>query len=161
MSCVSGEVVQSMGSSSTSCCSWSTVFSDKGSIDSGRPESPAREESSSPPSKLVSSLLLPSSFISNADPSSVRTVFGADIICGGGVHGSEWHRLCLLGISTASASDAETSPQSGGGGKVKVREMTDLLGVSKSLIFPPLRSSRCKKGLSRAEGVKVTQGSVS
>lgn len=162
MSCVSGEMVQSMGSSSVSCCSWSTRFSDRRSIDGGRPESPVREISFSPPNKLSSSLPpLFTLFVPNVDSSSVRTVFGAYAICGGGVHGSEWHRLCLLGTSTTSASDAGSSSQSGGGGKVKVREMTDLLGVSKSLIFPPFRSSRCEKGLTRAEGAMVTQGGVS
>lgn len=38
---------------------------------------------------------------------------------------------------------------SGGGGKVKVREISDLLGVSKSLMRPPLRSWRKEKGLRR------------
>lgn len=39
---------------------------------------------------------------------------------------------------------------SGGGGRVKVREMTDLLGVSNSLMRPPLRSWRRENGLTRA-----------
>lgn len=77
------------------------------------------------------------------------------------MQGSEWQRLCLLGMSTASASDAVVSSQSGGGGSVKVREMTDLLGVSNSLIFPPLRSSLWEKGLNRAGGAKVAGGGVS
>lgn len=77
------------------------------------------------------------------------------------MQGSEWQRLCLLGMSTASASDAVVSSQSGGGGSVKVREMTDLLGVSNSFIFPPLRSSLWEKGLNRAGGAKVAVGGVS
>lgn len=95
------------------------------------------------------------------DSSSVRTVVGADVRFGGGVHGSEWQRLCLLGWSLPSVSDAEGSSQSGGGGRVKVREMTDLLGVSNSLILPPLRSSLREKGLTRAGVAKVTEFGVS
>lgn len=38
-----------------------------------------------------------------------------------------------------------------GGGRLKVSEVTDLLGVSKSLIFPPFRSSRWEKGLTRGD----------
>lgn len=82
-------------------------------------------------------------------------VFGADVKFGGGVQGSEWHRLCLLCRPPESVS--EGSSQSGGGGRANVREMTDLLGVSNSLILPPLRSSLREKGLTRAD----TLGGVS
>lgn len=85
----------------------------------------------------------------------MRALLGADVMCGGGVQGSEWQRLCLLGISQPSAS--EGTSQSGGGGRVKVREMTDLLGVSNSFILPPLRSSLCEKGLTRAGGAVVAE----
>ncbi len=137
LSCASGELVQSMGSSSS--FSWSRRSSDR-----GRPESLPSLSSSSPNS--LSSSLIP--FVSpltvstsDGDSSSVSTVSGADVTYGGGVHGSEWQRLCLLGWSPLSVSDADGSSQSGGGGRVKVKEMTDLLGVSNSLILPPLRSS--------------------
>ncbi len=138
LSCVSGELVQSIGSSSSSPSSFSSRFSDRGSRDRGRPESPAMRVplpsliSFTSPKSLSSSLsLFVSPFTvsaSDMDSSSVRTVFGADVRFGGGVHGSEWQRLCLLGWSPPSVSDAEGSSQSGGGGRVKVREMTDLLG---------------------------------
>lgn len=157
LSCVSGELVQSMGSSSSSSLSWSSRSSDRGS-----PESPPSMTSFSSPNSLSSSLCasFPTS-TSDMDSSSVRTVFGADVRFGGGVHGSEWQRLCLLGWSLPSVSDAEGSSQSGGGGRVKVREMTDLLGVSNSLILPPLRSSLREKGLTRAGVAKVTEFGVS
>ena len=38
----------------------------------------------------------------------------------------------------------------GGAGREKLREMTDMLGVSSSLQRPPLRSRRLEKGLTRA-----------
>lgn len=72
------------------------------------------------------------------------------------MHGSEWQRRCLLGRSSQSIS--EGSSQSGGGGRVKVREITDLLGVSNSLILPPLRSSLREKGLTRAGAAKKQEG---
>lgn len=46
-----------------------------------------------------------------------------------------------------------------GGGRLKVREIKDLLGVSKSLILPPLRSCRWEKGLTRC-GVSWARGKV-
>lgn len=141
LSCVSGELVQSIGSSSS--FSWPDRSSDSGSRDRGRPESPSCPITVSSPNSLSFSLIpFVSPFTestSYGDSSPVRTVFGADVRYGGGVHGSEWQRLCLLGWSPQSVS--EGSSQSGGGGRVKVREMTDLLGVSNSLILPPLRSS--------------------
>lgn len=74
------------------------------------------------------------------------------------MHGSEWQRLCLLGQSSQSTS--EGSLQSSGGGRAKVSEITDLLGVSNSLILPPLRSSLREKGLTRARAAKVMQEGV-
>lgn len=133
---------------------------DRGSKDIGRPESHAcRASSSSSPNKLSSSPARFTGSVSGVD-SSESTVFGADVRCGGGVQGREWQRRCLRGMS-ASSSEPGTSLQSGGGGRVKVREMTDLLGVSKSLILPPFRSSRWEKGLTRVGGAKVIQGCVS
>ena len=59
----------------------------------------------------------------------------------------------------------------GGVGREKVREMTDRLGVSRSLQRPPLRSRRVEKGLTRAGvpgaaagawlGVRVAGGDAS
>lgn len=72
------------------------------------------------------------------------------------MHGSEWQRRCLLGRSSQSIS--EGSLQSGGGGRVKVREMTDLLGVSNNLILPPLRSSLREKGFTRAGAARKQEG---
>lgn len=72
------------------------------------------------------------------------------------MHGSEWQRRCLLGRSSQSIS--EGSSQSGGGGRVKVREITDLLGVSNNLILPPLRSSLREKGLTRAGAARKQEG---
>lgn len=72
------------------------------------------------------------------------------------MHGSEWQRRCLLGQSSQSIS--EGSSQSGGGGRVKVREITDLLGVSNNLILPPLRSSLREKGLTRAGVARKQEG---
>lgn len=159
LSCVSGELVQSMGSSSSSF-SWP---SNRGSMDSGRPESlPSLVPFSSPNSPSFSLSPFVSLFTestSHRDSSCVRAVFGVDVRSGGGVHGSEWQRLCFLGWSPQLVS--EGSSQSGGGGRVKVREMTDLLGVSNSLILPPLRSSLWEKGLTRAGVAELTQGGVS
>lgn len=47
---------------------------------------------------------------------------------------------------------------SGGEGRAKVREITDLLGVSKSLMRPPLRSWRWEKGLMRIGVDRVRRG---
>lgn len=57
------------------------------------------------------------------------------------MQGSDWVRLWEQGRMGLLGS--------GGGGRVKVREMTDLLGVSKSLMRPPFRSCRWEKGLTR------------
>lgn len=164
LSCVSGELVQSMGSSSpsSSSSSLSSRSSERGSRDKGRPESLPSLTSFSSSNSLSCSLISPfTASTADGDSSSERTVFGADVRFGGGVHGSEWQRLCLLGWSPLSVSDAEGSSQSGGGGRVKVREMTDLLGVSNNLILPPLRSSLREKGLTRAGVAKVTEEGVS
>lgn len=64
-----------------------------------------------------------------------------------GVQGRDWQRLWDRG---GALSQGVGLHGSGRGGKVKVREMTDLLGVSKSLIRPPLRSCLWEKGLMRA-----------
>ena len=55
-----------------------------------------------------------------------------------GLQGSDWVRLWTRGEPRAQWVGSEGS---GRGGRSKVNEMTDLLGVSKSLIRPPFRSS--------------------
>lgn len=64
-----------------------------------------------------------------------------------GVQGKDWQRLWDRGKPFPKWVGLHGS---GGGGRVKVSEMTDLLGVSKSLIRPPLRSCLWEKGLTRA-----------
>lgn len=161
--CVSGELAQSIGSSSSSSFSWPGRSNDKGSRDRGRPESLPSSVTFSSSNSLSFSLILSvcpfKESTSHKDSSLVRTVLEAEVRCGGGVHGSEWQRLCLLGWSPLPAS--EELSQSGGGGRVKVSEMTDLLGVSNSLILPPFRSSLREKGLIRAGVSELTLGGVS
>lgn len=64
-----------------------------------------------------------------------------------GVQGRDWQRLW---DRVGALSQVVELHGSGGGGSVNVREITDLLGVSKSLMRPPLRSCLWEKGLTRA-----------
>lgn len=74
-----------------------------------------------------------------------------------GVQGRDWQRLWNRDGAFPQWVGLHGS---GRGGRVKVREITDLLGVSKSLIRPPLRSCLCEKGLTRV-GVLLTGDNTS
>lgn len=80
-----------------------------------------------------------------------------------GEAGSEQH---LRGMAVGAKKSHYTSTVGSGvtgvlswtgteGGRLKVSEMIDLLGMSKSLVFPPFRSSRWEKGLTRGGGSLV------
>ncbi|KAG7280400.1 hypothetical protein CRUP_035842 [Coryphaenoides rupestris] len=86
-----------------------------------------------------------------------RSMRGVVARAGGGVQGRDRQRRCLRSGSPLPSDSAEWSSW-GSGGRAKVREMTDLLGVSNSLILPPCKSLRWEKGLTRPVGGATAPG---
>ncbi|PWA30668.1 hypothetical protein CCH79_00009230 [Gambusia affinis] len=83
-----------------------------------------------------------------------------------GVQGSDWHLRGGASIPVVPRRRRGEAHGSQSAGRVKVREMTDLLGVSKSLHRPPFRSLRREKGLTRGGvprrgGVRAAGGNLS
>ncbi len=132
-------------STSSSSSSSSTLSKDTIS------KSNTRHESSTASCRPSASFSFIPSLSSSVLSSSSRPSWSRKSSCrpSSGVHGRERHLRGGLRSPRLPFSDGEAQ-ESWGGGRVKVREMTDLLGVSNSLMRPPLRSWRRENGLTRA-----------